>query len=474
MDPKTGAVIMTPGSDRYNGMVIPGTGWPDSAKGRFPEANDPQYDYLFRGGQESSYFSDIRQNQWQPRFGLAYQVTPKTVIRAGGGRFFTKLGVSDSVFLGGNPPFQPTANVSFGSADNPGGTQANSLPLTVTSQSRAFKNPEAWNWNAMVEREFFFKSVLTVGYVGRKGLHQQRESNINQPTPEVVAANPGVNLDYLRPYKGYNSIRVTDNVASLFYNSLQVSWNRRYSSGFTWGVAYTWSKSMDDGSAQRDIIPNTYYAKNLWGLSDYDVTHIAIISYLYELPFFKDTSKMSGKLLGGWQISGITQFQTGTSNSTSVAVSNDYAKVGQDGSMSGGGQFWVKNGDPTVVGEFAANGGGPNDPKYWFSTKNSDGKLIFSAPPNGTFNNQTGIRNILHNPGFQNWNIGLYKKFAINERTGFQFRAQAFNVWNHPNLERRQLQPDQQFLRPDHRQDERRAQPAAFVALVLLIAKGCK
>ena len=118
------------------------------------------------------------------------------------------------MFLGGNPPFQPTANVSFGNVDNPGGTQANTLPLTVTTQSQAFKNPEAWNWNFSVEREFFFKSVLNVAYVGRRSLHQQREANINQPTPDVVAANPGVNLDALRPYKGYNSIRRTDNVAN--------------------------------------------------------------------------------------------------------------------------------------------------------------------------------------------------------------------------------------------------------------------
>ena len=69
------------------------------------------------------------------------------MLRGGIGRYFTRLGVSDSVFLGGNPPFQPTANVSFGNADNPGGTSANSLPLTVTTQSRAFKNPEAWAWN---------------------------------------------------------------------------------------------------------------------------------------------------------------------------------------------------------------------------------------------------------------------------------------------------------------------------------------
>jgi len=72
--------------------------------------------------------------------------------------------------------------------------------LTVTTQSKAFKNPEAWAWNFTVQRELPRKSVLSLAYVGRRGLHLQRESNINQPTPDVVAANPGVNLDALRPY----------------------------------------------------------------------------------------------------------------------------------------------------------------------------------------------------------------------------------------------------------------------------------
>src|SRR5206468_5182983 len=188
-------------------------------------------------------FSKTQWGQIQPRFGFAYRLNDKTVVRAGGGEFFTRLGVSDSVFLGGNPPFQPTANVTFGNADNPGGIAANSLPLTVTSQSREFKNPSAWNWNIVVERELPFHSLVSVGYVGRRGLHLQRESNINQPTPEAVAAAPaGTNLDDLRPYKGYNSIRETDNVARSLYNGLQISWNRRFSSGLHMGLAYTLSK----------------------------------------------------------------------------------------------------------------------------------------------------------------------------------------------------------------------------------------
>jgi hypothetical protein len=431
VDPKTGYVTVTAGSDRYNGMVIPGNGWPSSANGRFPEANNTAYSYLFRNGAEPNYYSQINWGGIQPRLGIAYQMTPKTVIRAGGGEFYTKLGVSDSVFLGGNPPFQPTANVSFGSVDNPGGTAGNSVPLTVTTQSKAFKAPAAWNWNVTVERELPWQTVLTVAYVGRRSLHQQREADINQPTIATVLANPGVNLDALRPYKGYNSIRETDNIASSKYNSFQLNWSKRFSSGLMFGFSYTLSRGWDNGSAQRDIIPDTYYATNLWGLSDFDTRHVVAINYLYELPLFRNQHNLAAKLLGGWQISGITQAQTG--QPASVTVSNDYAGVGQDGNMNTGvGQYWAVNGTPTVVGGFAANGN--NDPNYWFSIKNADGSAIFTQPAANTFVLQNNIRNLIHNPGFVNWNMGLYKKFAITERTGFQFRAEAFDLFNHPNL----------------------------------------
>src|SRR5262249_43546883 len=145
----------------------------------------------------------------------------------------------------------------FGNVDNPGGTSANSLPLTVTTQSKAFNNPEAWSWNFTVQRDLPWSSVLSLGYVGRRGLHLQREANINQPTPDVVAANPGVNLDAVGPYKGYNSVRETDNVASSMYNSFQLGWNRRFAAGLSIGLSYTLSKSRDDGPNQRDILPDT-------------------------------------------------------------------------------------------------------------------------------------------------------------------------------------------------------------------------
>jgi predicted heme/steroid binding protein len=423
VDPTTGLITGSPTiAQLYNGMVIPGDGFPSSAHGRVPEADSGLYDGLFRG--VPNHYSDIQWGDIQPRLGVAYQLTPKTVIRAGGGRFFTRLGVSDSIFLGGNPPFQPNASVANGSADNPGGVGTRNVPLVVTSQSKNFRNPEAWNWNFTLERELFWKSLVSVAYVGRRGLHLQREADINQPTVAVAAANPGVNINAIRPYKGFGSIRQTDNVASSRYNALQIAWNRRYSGGLMFGVSYTYSKSMDDGSNQRDVVPNTYDTSMLWGPSEFDARHVLVFNYLYDLPFFKDRTRLVGKLLGGWQISGLTQFQTGLP--CSVAGPADYAGVGLDSNFGCGvnGQYWVVNGDPKIIGKFGDG--------QWFATKNPDGTPIFTQPAPGTFNTQR-VRNLIYQPGFQNWNLGLFKAFPINERLGFQFRAEAFNFINHPN-----------------------------------------
>ena len=151
-------------------------------------ATDPQYQRLFKG--DKSY-SQTHYNQWQPRLGIAYSFNDKTVVRAGVGRYFTRLGVSDSVFLGGNPPFQPSIAVTNGIVDNPGGSAGGSdhFPLVVTSQDPIFKNPESWQWNSTVQREpggGTSRSRLC----GPPRFHQQRERNINALPLGTVQAIP--------------------------------------------------------------------------------------------------------------------------------------------------------------------------------------------------------------------------------------------------------------------------------------------
>ena len=433
VDPKTGLITGSPTiAQLYNGMVIPGSGFPSNASSHFPEASSGLYNGLFRG--LPNHYSDIQYGDIQPRVGIAYQLNSKTVIRTGGGRFFTRLGVSDSIFLGGNPPFQPNASVSFGSVDNPGGGGTNAVPLVVTTQSKAFKNPESWAWNATVERELPWSSILSVAYVGHRGLHQQREADINQPTPAERAANPTANINAIRPYLGFGTIRETDNVANSIYNSLQVNWSRRFSKNLQFGASYTLSKSMDNGSNQRDVVPDTYDISMLWGPSEFDVRHIFVANYLYQLPFLRGRQDVLGKLLGDWQISGIVQYQTGTP-CNAIQSGQDFAGVGQDANFGCGnnGQFWAMNGTPNLIKTFGPNG-------QWFSTTNSDGSAIFTKPAPGTFVTQR-VRDVIYQPGLENWNMGLFKSFPITERYGLQFRAEAFNVWNHPNWNGPQLNP---------------------------------
>ena len=160
------------------------------------------------------------------------------------------------------------------------------------------------------------------------------KSNINQPTPDVVAANPGVNLDALRPYKGYNSIRETDNVASSMYNSLQFSWNKRFSQRLAVRRRlHALSKSMDDGSDPARHHPQHLLTPhNLWGQSDFDVRHIFIANYLYELPFFRDNNHLRGQ--AARRLADQRHDPVPVRHPCGIAVGTDYAGVGQDGSLS--------------------------------------------------------------------------------------------------------------------------------------------
>ncbi|HUS07153.1 MAG TPA: hypothetical protein VMZ52_12680, partial [Bryobacteraceae bacterium] len=277
----------------------------------------------------------------------------------------------------------------------------------------------AWTWNATVERELGYGTTVEIGYVGRRGLNQQRERNINQLLPGTLQANPGINADFLRPYKGYGFIRTTNNESTSRYNGLQIEVSRRMSKGLSFGFAYTLSKLYDSGSAQRDIIPNAYDAHNLWAPSDYDRRHVAVVNFVWQLPIFRNQSTLLGKIAGGWQLSTIAQFQTGTP--FSVAKGDDYAGVGP----GSGSQFWDITGDPHLA-DANWSPGGTADSNFYFN------KSAFKQPAPGTFVTNT-VRNTLYNPGFQNWTAALFKKFTITENQSVQFRSEFYNFPNHPN-----------------------------------------
>ena len=300
VDPTTGNVILGTGNP-YNGVVIPGfSSFPSSAQGRVLAASSNMCDGascsgLFAPNLGKNYINTA--NLFQPRLGIAYQLTPKTVMRSGVGRFTTRMGLLDNIFPGGNSPFQPFVTVTNVSVDNPPAslTTGTAAPLTITTLNPNLKHPQAWNWNVTVHRQLPLNSVLTVAYVGHRGIHAWQVYDINEPQPGALVANPGVNVNYLRPYKGFAAIQEEESVVNSTYKSLQISWNRRFTSGSSFGFSYTLSKSMDNGSNYRDIVPDTYNTSNLWGPSEYDARHMVIINYIYELPFLKTQKSLSGK-----------------------------------------------------------------------------------------------------------------------------------------------------------------------------------
>lgn len=418
VDPVTG---QTSGGDPYNGVVIPGSGFPSSANGHVPaDILNGQYNRLFRGfgaGYSHTTWSNI-----QPRFGFTYQVTPLTVIRAGGGRFVQRVGISDSVQLGGNAPFQPSTTVTAGSVDNPGAIGANSLPLALSSQALVFPDPNAWSWNAAIEQEIPNFATFTIQYVGRRGLHLSQIENINQLQPGTKQANPGVTDDALRPYRGFSAILQDTNGGSSMYNAMQINLKRRMTKNLLFGVAYTWSKSMDYGSSPGYELPNVYDKSPNYGPSDFDIRNVLVINYVWDIPYASHASnRLVRGTLGNWEVSGTTQAQTG--EPFTVSTGDDFAGVG----LGAGNQVWERTGSPYVSKKFAGN----NGTGKWFDPS------VFVAPAAGTFAPR-GTRNSIYGPGFQSWNIAMQKSFHIipgHDNHQLSFKAEAFNFTNHPNLD---------------------------------------
>ncbi len=431
-DPKTGFILS---GDRFNGVVIPGDGWPDAARGRVTIADTGEFNRLFSGG--SKTWGEPQKGNFQPRLGVAYALTPKTVLRAGFGRFMSRPGVSDNIFLGGNPPFQPMVSIATGLADSPAGGQPSNFPFFFMTTDAAFKIPSAYAWNVTVEREIGFNTTVSAAYVGRTGLNLERERNLNQlpvgtcPNNICPFINPSdpsqgrFNVNVLRPFKGFAVIALGENAARSVYNGLQIEANRRFTRGLSFGVAYTYSKSNDNASGRRDRVWNAFDDRNFWGPSSFDTRHVAVINFIYRLPWLNNPSTLSGKLLGGWQVTGITQFQTG--RPSTIGTGNDFAGIGSGDEF----QPWSINGNPVLSRGERSFSQGAGDQNFYFRTTNADGSPIFTTPAPGTFANQT--RNTFYNPGFQNWNLALFKDFDFSERHRLQFRAEFFNWPNHPN-----------------------------------------
>src|SRR5260370_10831765 len=171
--------------------------------------------------------------------------------------------------------------------DTPGGATPRAVPYTQTIQDPVFKVPTAWEWNGTFQREIGGRTTVEVGYVGRRGLHNQAKRNINQLLPGTVQANPTLNANYLRPYVGMGVVDISENSGTSRYNGLQTSVQHRFARGLQFGVAYTYSSSTDNGSYLTYVLPTANRPNRYYRLPPLRAPHWPLSLSTFLLPLFE-------------------------------------------------------------------------------------------------------------------------------------------------------------------------------------------
>jgi hypothetical protein len=235
------------------------------------------------------------------------------------------------------------------------------------------------------------------------------------PAVNVGIGECGANPDPFRPYQGYSNITFLQPAASSNYNSLQVAL-RRTVGGLQLSLAYTYSHSIDDSSDRSDgSFVNAYNPASNRASSNFDERHVLNASYVWDIPIFRSGGLVHA-IAGGWQYSGIMSFNTG--NPFSVIYPTDNAGVANGVGSSA----------------YADIVGNPKAGVAQNPVNADDGRLFYNsaayAAPEGLTFGDSG-RNSLRSPDYINFNMALFKHFAIRERAAFEFRAEAFNIFNH-------------------------------------------
>lgn len=423
VDPRTGTI--NPGTgDLFNGVVICGDGFTDAAKGREPLASDPEAARFFRGLPRSC--TDTRKNLFGPRFSFSWDPfrTGRTAIRGGAGVFYDRIGVIR--VTGDNIPFRREVTVFNGSVENPGGGTSQLTPLTMSGMPEVFPVPTVYSWSFGIQRELPSHILADVTYVGNRARHLLRTRNVNQVPVGARIRNPGVSPDALRPFVGLGNISMNpESSANSWYDSLQVSVNRRLVEGLSLGVAYTLSKALNDADGDGSGPLDSYNLRLEKSASSFDRRQMLVFNYIWQLPFFRGQPGFVSHLLGGWEISGISSFQTGL-YSTVVGVGGDPA-----GFFGGARADLIA--DPNLPR-------GERTLARYFNTSafvcpgTNQGPTGGRTPCPRTGAIGTSPRHTIEGPGINNVDLSLFKNNKISERVGVQFRFEAFNIFNHPSF----------------------------------------
>ncbi len=380
---------------------------------------------------------------FQPRVGIAFRPTDKWVVRTGAGMFSSVQHMNNFTILNLMPPL--SGSDTYNSVTDPAQSGARVFrpgsavltldnPFNGTARARRtnllmvppdFKQMTVWQWSFDIQRQLPLQSVLTVGYVGSKSTHIANSiANYNSPQP-----SSDTGIDARRPIQRYfdsgtvydlGTIRYLDSYANGNYHGLQVTAEKRYTAGFTFGLSYTYSKALGEGQAggnEAAILQNPLDRRLSRARYDYDIRHNMVLHYVWEVPFFKHLHGVPGAVLSGWQTNGILTLRTGLP-----------FNVTQSGDLNTGG---------TVLPDRIADGRLPDGKRsraLWFDPLAFQ-RVTCNIPsrPDLCHYGSSGI-NVIESPGLRNLDFSLFKNFTIREGMRLQFRSEFFNATNSPHF----------------------------------------
>jgi hypothetical protein len=330
-----------------------------------------------------------------------------------------------------------TTTINNTSFDSPSGQNAVSYgpnALTVTG-TPTFRAPNYANYNLSVQRQLLPTTTIEVAYVGHLARHLLGEFDLNQPTVSARTNNPNADVNAIRPFLGYGYMHDRAPLFTNNYNSLQVSLSHRSSRGLTVGLAYTWSKDLTTNSNDRGTsATSSYDILRDYGPSSTNTPQILEVNYIYELPFFKSQHGFEGHILGGWEISGVSSFVSGSSFTVTQQV-DPFACIVTGGVCAAGsapgtginGLGFIQDGDIAIRPNQTAKIQKTKTRAEWFSTSS-----FAEAKATGTFGNER-VGSLL-GPGVQKWDIATMKNVNIGDHLRFQLRGEYFNAFNHTNF----------------------------------------
>ncbi len=404
-------------------------------------------------------------NDWAPRIGLAWSVQRNTVVRSGFGMFYSsEANIFDD--LGLNPPQLTFLANNYNSGALPSNGQLISTgfpttlpvgdavnisgPVKTTGPKRII--PRIMEWNLSVQHQFKDNYVAQIAYVGTRAYHlwNHEASDLNQPLqildtnfcgPDPSNCISNFGRRYFSQQPNMTAVLPLDYPQlEMFYNAFQASLNKRFANGFNFLAAYTFAKNLGNADGNTGgFIQDSYRADLEHGPVVPDLRHRFTISYLYELPFghgrpfLGDMGSIADAVFGGWQVAGITSIQSG--EAVTGVLSSDLSNTGSFGyrpdQIANPNDFSINTGSQAT--DFGCTNPGHQTLDCWYN------QAVFAVPalaPGQQSAHSFGNSRIgnLRGPDLVDFDLVLQKNFRIRESQQVEFRAEFFNIFNHPNF----------------------------------------